>query len=193
MKLNASVNKLLKNKIVLYVVFFFAVTNVLGYLTMGNTNAVIFFALVAYLTHHFNKNMIVVLLTAMVSTNFLLSRRFREGNENMEDDEENEENEEKEGEKKEKKGKKGKKQDEEDVQAEQYMDAAATQQAAYENLEGMLGANGIEGLQKETKVLVNNQKDLMKAMEGMKPLMEQAGGLMKQFNGLKMPAGMGKK
>ena len=190
MKLNASVNKLLKNKIVLYVVFFFSVTNVLGYLTMGNTNAVIFFALVAYLTHHFNKNMIVVLLTAMVSTNFLLSRRFREGNENMEDDEENEE---KEGEKKEKKGKKGKKQDEEDVQAEQYMDAAATQQAAYENLEGMLGANGIEGLQKETKVLVNNQKDLMKAMEGMKPLMEQAGGLMKQFNGLKMPAGMGKK
>ena len=193
MKLNASVNKLLKNKIVLYVVFFFSVTNVLGYLTMGNTNAVIFFALVAYLTQHFNKNMIVVLLTAMVSTNFLLSRRFREGNENMEDDEENEENEEKEGEKKEKKGKKGKKQDEEDVQAEQYMDAAATQQAAYENLEGMLGANGIEGLQKETAVLVNNQKDLMKAMEGMKPLMEQAGGLMKQFNGLKMPAGMGKK
>ena len=73
------------------------------------------------------------------------------------------------------------------------MDAAATQQAAYENLEGMLGENGIQGLQKETKVLVDNQKELMKAMEGMKPLMEQAGGLMKQFNGLKMPAGMGKK
>ena len=94
MKLGATVNKLLKNKIVLYVVFFFSVTNVLGYLTMGNTNAVIFFALVAYLTHHFNKNMIVVLLTAMVSTNFLLSRRFREGNENMEDGEEKEEEEE---------------------------------------------------------------------------------------------------
>ena len=186
MKLSATVNKLLKNKIVLYVVFFFSVTNVLGYLTMGNTNAVIFFALVAYLTHHFNKNMIVVLLTAMVSTNFLLSRRFREGNENMKDEEEKEE---KEGEKKEKKDKK----EEEEVQAEQYMDAAATQQAAYENLEGMLGQNGIEGLQKETKVLVNNQKELMKAMEGMKPLMEQAGGLMKQFNSLKMPAGMGKK
>ena len=182
MKLGTTVNKLLKNKIVLYVVFFFAVTNVLGYLTLGNTNAVVFFALVAYLTHHFNKNMIVVLLTAMVSTNFLLSRRFREGNENMEDGEEKEE-------KKEKKDKK----DEEEVQAEQYMDAAATQQAAYENLESMLGENGIEGLQKETKVLVDNQKELMKAMEGMKPLMEQAGGLMKQINGLKMPAGMGKK
>ena len=34
MKLDASIKRLLKNRIVLYVVFFFSVTNVLGYLTM---------------------------------------------------------------------------------------------------------------------------------------------------------------
>ena len=178
MKLDATIKRLLKNRMVLYVVFFFAVTNVLGYLTMGNTDAVVFFALIGFLANQFSKNMTVVLLTAMVSTNLVMARGFREGNENM------------------KKNKKaGEPEDSEEtedaadeaVKDPEYIDAAATKTAALNNLEDMVGANGIQGLAKETETLVKNQKDLMKAMEGMKPLMAQAGGLMKQFNELKVP------
>tara|TARA_B100001059_G_C17826421_1_gene581678 strand:+ start:2153 stop:2725 length:573 start_codon:yes stop_codon:yes gene_type:complete len=187
MKLDASIKRLLKNRIVLYVVFFFSVTNVLGYLTTGNTNAVVFFALVGFLANQFSKNMTVVLLMAMVSTNLLMSRGFREGNENM----------------KKKNKKAGEPEDDEEDETEdpadekvkdpEYIDAAATKTAALGNLEDMVGENGIQGLAKETETLVKNQKDLMKAMEGMKPLMGQASGLMKQFNDLKVPDMMGGK
>jgi len=60
---------------VLYVVAFLAFANVLGYLAKQNTQAVIFFLIVGFLTTYFSKNMIVVLLTAMVTTNlFVMSR-----------------------------------------------------------------------------------------------------------------------
>ena len=185
MKLDATIKRLLKNRIVLYVVFFFSVTNVLGYLTTGNTDAVVFFALVGFLSKQFSNNMTVVLLIAMVSTNLLMSGVFREGNENM----------------KKKNKKAGEPEDDETedpadeskdpadaaVKDPEYIDAAATKKAALNNLEDMVGGNGIQGLAQETETLVNNQKELMKAMEGMTPLMQQAGGLMDQFNKLKVP------
>lgn len=60
---------------VLYVVSFLAFVNVLGYLVKQNSQAVIFFLIVGFLTTYFSKNMIVVLLTAMVTTNlFVMSR-----------------------------------------------------------------------------------------------------------------------
>ena len=75
----ASVQKTVKNMMVdqnvLYVVAFLAFANVLGYLAKQNTQAVIFFLIVGFLTTYFSKNMIVVLLTAMVTTNlFVMSR-----------------------------------------------------------------------------------------------------------------------
>ena len=75
----ASVQKTVKNMMgdqnVLYVVAFLAFANVLGYLAKQNSQAVIFFLIVGFLTTYFSKNMIVVLLTAMVTTNlFVMSR-----------------------------------------------------------------------------------------------------------------------
>jgi len=76
--------KLLKDKNVLYVVMFVAVTNFFVYLLMHNWTAAIIFALLAYLTTYFSKNMIIVLLVAMVSTNVIvasghMTRRVVEG------------------------------------------------------------------------------------------------------------------
>lgn len=73
-------SKLLTNKYFLYFIVFLAATNVLGYLVTNKTNAVIFFALVSLLTYQFSKNMAVILLVAIIATNFLMAnKRIREG------------------------------------------------------------------------------------------------------------------
>jgi len=62
---------LLKNKNILYVVLFFALLNLFSYLMLKQLDAVAFFIIIGFLTTYFSKNMIVVMLTAMIST-FLL-------------------------------------------------------------------------------------------------------------------------
>ena len=63
------IEKLLQNKSVLYVVSFLAIMNLLGYLLLQNINAAMFFAVVGFLSSYFTKNMIIILLIAMISTN----------------------------------------------------------------------------------------------------------------------------
>jgi hypothetical protein len=76
-------SKLLTNKYFLYFVVFLAATNVLGYLVTNKLNAVIFFGLVSLITYQFSKNMTVILLIAVIATNFLMSnKQMREGLEN---------------------------------------------------------------------------------------------------------------
>ena len=75
--------KLLTNKYFLYFMVFLAATNVLGYLVTNKLNAVIFFALVSLLTYQFSKNMAVILLIAIIATNFMMSNKMmREGMDN---------------------------------------------------------------------------------------------------------------
>lgn len=76
-------SKLLTNKYFLYFIVFLAATNMLGYLVTNKLNALIFFALVSLITFQFSKNMAVVLLVAIIATNFLMSNKLmREGLEN---------------------------------------------------------------------------------------------------------------
>ena len=79
-------SKLLTNKYFLYFMVFLAATNMLGYLVTNKLNALIFFALVGLITFQFSKNMAVVLLVAVIATNFLMSTNLmREGLENQSD------------------------------------------------------------------------------------------------------------
>ena len=181
MKLANNFNKLLKNRLVLYVVVFLAVTNVLGYFSMRDMNAITFFALIGYLTHQFTKNMIVVLLTAMLATNLLMSNSIREGLAGKKDKKEEEEEEEEEDEKKEEGGE------------EPYVDKAATAKENYAEFEAQIGGEGMKQITNETKELLNQQKELMTAMEGMGPVMQQASNLMTQFEGMKKFGGEKKK
>jgi hypothetical protein len=88
MKLPKSFNKVLENKYVLYFVLFLSVTNILGYLFLGNLNAVIFFILVGYLVYNFSKNMIIVLTIPLVLTSILMiGRTVKEGMEGAKVDE----------------------------------------------------------------------------------------------------------
>jgi len=63
---------LLKNKNVLYIVLFFSVANLFSYLMLKKLDAVAFFIISGFLTTYFSKNMIVVMLTAMLSTFILV-------------------------------------------------------------------------------------------------------------------------
>jgi hypothetical protein len=60
------------DKNVLYIMLVIAFVNVLGYLLMGNFEAVVFFAIVAYLSTFFTKNMVIVFLISILATNFLM-------------------------------------------------------------------------------------------------------------------------
>jgi hypothetical protein len=81
-------SKLLTNKYFLYFIAFLAISNVVGYLVTNKLNAVIFFVLVCILAYNFSKNMTVVLIIAIVTTNLMMVNKsmregFREGAENM--------------------------------------------------------------------------------------------------------------
>lgn len=83
MSIATEASKLLTNKYFLYFMVFLASTNVLGYLVTNKINAVIFFGLVSLLTYQFSRNMAVILLVAIIATNFLMAnKKMREGLEN---------------------------------------------------------------------------------------------------------------
>jgi len=87
MKVPSSVSKVLTNKYVLYFVLFLAVTNVLGYIVMGQLTAALFFIVVAYLISNFSQNMIIVLGAALLFTNILMvGNTVKEGMTNKKDE-----------------------------------------------------------------------------------------------------------
>ena len=187
-KFTKTLNKALTNKYVLYVVTFLAVTNILGYMAAQNFTSVIFFVLLAFLTQYFSKNMTVILLTAMIGTSVLfVSHNYglnvREGLEarkKADDDNEN--------------AKRQKTLDmsskaehaddgSEDDEHEGFSDGHQvnrdkTNLSAFKKMHQQLGPQGVKGLEMDTKELMSQQKDLMKMMEGMGPLMEQAKSMM---------------
>ena len=89
-------SSLATDKNVLYIMLVIAVVNVVGYLMMGNFEAVLFFAIVAYLSTFFTKNMVIVFLVSILATNFLMVSKVnyfsrmnpREGMQNKEEPEE---------------------------------------------------------------------------------------------------------
>jgi len=93
-----SMNYLLKSRNVLYVVLFLSVANLFSYLMMKQLDAVAFFIIIGFLTTYFSKNMIIVMLTAVVSTFFLVQIKMlgnvQEGMEGKKEDEDKAEKEE---------------------------------------------------------------------------------------------------
>ena len=184
--------KLLQNKYVLYLVLFIAVTNILGYLAIEDFRSLMVFIAVAALASHFSKNMIIVLGSALIGTNVLYaSSRMREG---LENPTANITNAVKNKEKKKKEqmavreGKPDKvelEEVEEDVEVKTpRVDYAATMEIAYDNLNKMLGEGGMQNLTKDTKGLMDQQKELMKQLKDFAPLMEQAGSMLDKLGGM---------
>jgi outer membrane murein-binding lipoprotein Lpp len=189
---------LLKNKNFLYFIFFIASVNTFGYLMMRQTEAVMLFALVGFLTTFFTKNMIIVLLTAIVVTNVyagsVLGVRIKEGMESNSDEDEDDDDEDKEGmghEEGEKK-KKGKKEGMPSLKPADVppngkkpkLDPAGTLEAAYDNLDKLLDSGAIDKMSSETQNLASQQDKLMKNIDRLEPMLGVAEDMMKKMGKL---------
>ena len=176
-------DKLLNDKKVLYVVFVLAILNVLGYLVMQNTEAVAFFLIVGFLCTYFSKNMIIVLMIAIVSTSLFASTRtvslIKEGMSNN-----------RRTQKKSSKTDTVKPDSDTDPIEEMTpmqnnknrVDYAGTLSEAYNNLQKSVGKGGIKGLTDQTETLLNQQKELMDNITGMQPLLKTAESFMSKLN-----------
>ena len=71
MNFKKEAEKLLANKYFLYFIIFLSATNVLGYLVSYKFNSAIIFMLIGLIMHQFSKNLVIVLLVALVITNML--------------------------------------------------------------------------------------------------------------------------
>jgi hypothetical protein len=76
-RFSSSSTDLLHNKYVLYISFFFAILTAARYLFSFNLEAIIIFVILGFLTTYFSKNMIVVLLTTTIGTNFIMMFKNR--------------------------------------------------------------------------------------------------------------------
>jgi len=63
------------------------------------------------------------------------------------------------------------------------IDYASTLEQAYDNIENIIGEDGVRGLTDQTKSLMNQQKLLMQNMKEMGPLLKSAEGFMEQITG----------
>ena len=169
--------RLLTNKLVLYTTLVVAILHVLGYMAIDNDKALLFFISVGVLTTFFSKNMIIVLWVAIISTNILFAGdAVREGLTNAQNVEEKKKEEEEEATKEEsvirdnaetftqvnipssKPAPAPASEEEEDEAIGKRIDYASTLEQAYDNLQQMLGPDGMKGLSKETATLVKQQK-----------------------------------
>ena len=160
---------------------------------MQNLDAVAFFVIIGFLATYFSKNMIVVLVVAMVTTNFLVASRSasklsmntvegmtnpKEGEKDTDVDEEEEKEEEKPMKKK----------------SSPKVDEVSNVEEQYENLQEMLSPEGIRGMTKETLELQKKQENLQEMMKNMQPMMNQAMQMVDKMGGMdkmaKMAEGM---
>jgi ABC-type bacteriocin/lantibiotic exporter with double-glycine peptidase domain len=173
-----TIKSLLRDKNVLMAVSVISVLNLIGLVMLRNFDAVVFFVVTGFLMTYFSKNMIIVMLVAMLSTNLFISARLlqpiiKEGMKGT---------------------KKKKKQDNEDEDEDDEntgkIDANATKEAAHENLQTLLSGPAINKMSQDTLELMSNQNDLNKSLETIMPAMEKSIEALEQFGGMDKITGM---
>ena len=192
------VNALLKSKPVLYVVLVVSIVNVVHLFNNKNYDMVALFCVTALLSTYFSKNMIVNLLLALIVTN--VNQHLLNNMEGMENkkkyytknaddkcvevenyDEDCQDGQcftnnkctEKFSQRNIPKSEPAKVDGSKD-KPEDRIDYSSTLELAYDNLQNMLGSDGIKGLTDETKRLVKQQQTLMSSINGMAPVLEKA-------------------
>ena len=171
------VKSLLKDKNVLYVVLFLAVMNLFGYLMLRDLDAVFFFLALGLVTSYFSKNMIIVMMVAMIGTNLLMSTR-RPMKEGFDDKKKNEGDKNK-GSASDAVSPASAEEDEAEATGKKpNIDYASTLEKAYDNLDKLLGSDALKHMSDRTQNLAAQQANLMQTMNGMKPMMQQAGKML---------------
>lgn len=219
-------NKLVNNKIVLYIVALICLFDILGYIMRYEFSAVLFFYLIGMITFNYTKNMTLVLGTALLMTSLMhlirnmmgLKEGFKEGKDDgetavtemlkdvakqgKEDEEEDDDNDsvdsgsdsgEKEEEFKNKKSKKSGYQNQMKLNPGMYnspnkeqiskqLGKAGQMEKAYDNLDKMIGQEGIKSISSHTKKLVQQQNELMKDLKDITPTLNEAVGAISKLD-----------
>lgn len=201
-------DQLLNDKNVLYIVFVVAILNLLGYLITNNLEAVVFFLIVGFLSTYFSKNMIIVLIIAIITTSIFATTRtpkviytskegmgtMREGKKNIGKSLDKDAEKEKVGQDATSAGmNSGAKEGMDGIQGEPQnqsktkgkgnrIDYANTLEKAYENLQSSIGEGGVEGLTQQTAGLLKQQKELMDNINSMQPFLQTAEGFLNKLD-----------
>lgn len=195
MKINPTISRILTNKWVLNIVTILALLNVIGYMIMGNLKNVLFFLVLAVIVRYFSKNMIIVLGVPLITTNiFSLKNDNSYAFEGMENNNKNYSNSIKKinDEKEKTKPPLMPGTDDPSVSASNSksdehfevgrpkkngggskIDYASTIENAYDELNKILGSDGIKNLTEDTQRLMKQQMSLAESMEGLAPMVEK--------------------
>ena len=210
MKLKSVVSKILTNKWVLNIVSFLALLNVIGYMVLGNFNNVVFFIVLAVLVRYFSKNMIIVLGVPLILVNlFSLKGRsyrvegFEEKTHSETIDKINDEKRRKDAQpilpthiesdnsdKLKDVGASNEAKSDEHFEVGRpknggsKIDYASTIENAYDELNKVLGSEGMKSLTDDTQRLMKQQMDLAKSMEGLAPLVEKMMPMAQKMQGM---------
>lgn len=228
MKFNSTMSKFLTNKWVLRVIAFLALLNVIGYLVMGNLNAVMYFIIFAVLIRYFSKNMTIVLGAPLILVNLLaIKGNVLEGMESggTANDTANPVTKPSAKKAQEKinnivnknssgttltssaastdstapdnsaQSTGGEQQGFESGRRKNRgydIDYATTIEDAYDELNNILGSDGIQRLTSDTQNLMQQQMQLAKAMEGMTPVIQSIAPMVQNLQGMMGQMGEGK-
>ena len=183
----------LTNKYVLYILLFFAITNVLGYLAMHDYESLTLMVAIGALTHYFSRNMIVILSAAILGA-VLLRGPMRsewvwtekEGFKGKKDKEEEETTKVKETMKVEEDGvdildkkdddiaEAANESEEDEVTGGKKMDYDSSIEKQFNSLQGIMKSGDIGGI---------TQDNLAEQMRQIEPMLKTAEGLMAKLEG----------
>lgn len=160
--------KMLYNKWILYFIFVVALVDLVQFYMRGNTNALIFFFSIGFLTTFFSKNMTVVLVIALALTHIVsYGTGALEGMDNGEEEEDTEEEDTAE--------------EEEDATKEEESFASSEKSIkdTAKTVALLSSDANAKDLPAQTVELLNKQKELMANMDNLKPLLKQAEAVIK--------------
>ena len=180
-KTQKTFGKLMQNKYVLYLLLFLSITNVIGYMTIGDYNSVLVFVGLAVITSYFTKNLIVVFLVALVGCSVLVTGNVI--HEGMKGKRKKKKKKMKESLRKQRESlKENEESDDDDDEMAPRVDYKSTVDSAYSNLEKILGKGGMKGLKNDTNDLMNQQKKMMENLESFGPILNKAEQMMSKFS-----------
>ena len=212
MKVPSVLKNLLTNRIVLNIVSVLAIFNMIGYLISGNITPVLFFIVLAILITHFSRNMIIVLGIPLILVNlFVMKASSIEGmetntssNNTSSSDKGNSVDMDKIKDaiaNKQKSNTTDSSTDKQDSNTKPTdesfevgrakkkgggydIDYASTVEDAYDQLNSILGSEGIKRLTDDTQKLMKQQMQLAESMKGMGPMIKNMEPMMNQAKSL---------
>ena len=210
MKVKSVASKILTNKWLLITVSLVSLFNIVGYMVMGKFNNILLFIITAILVRYFSKNMLIVLGVSLIFVNLLT---LKEGFNNLEgfekkshDDTIDKINDEKRKSEhtpiiphdemaRAKNTTDTSNVESSNVKSDEHfevgrpkggskIDYAATIENAYDDLNKVLGSDGIKSLTNDTQRLMKQQMDLADSMKSLAPLVEKMMPMAQQMQGM---------